>query len=191
MLKTICCCVLAGVLFLAGCGKEERTEATRLSHTLAQKQADFAAADSMEKDFVASARAWCGGITANGAGRGAELEQNATVATELAKSAVAISLRLSQVRQAVYDETLRHEYPQSIRTGLITEITRRQRMLQDMRALLDQSAPEFLAYRQSKTYAGDQYPGGIGKLDALLQAYRAPDDAVGSDLAALKAKYNL
>ena len=102
-----------------------------------------------------SARAWCTGITTNGAGRGAELEQNAAVATEIAKSAVAVSAQLSQVRQ------------------------------------LEQSAPQFLEYQHSKTYAGDTYPDGISKLDVMLRAYKEPEDAIGTALAALKAKYGL
>ena len=60
-----------------------------------------------------------------------------------------------------------------------------------MRALLEQSGPQFLEYRHSKAYAGDSYPDGIGKLDALLRAYRAPEDALGTALAALQAKYGL
>jgi hypothetical protein len=60
-----------------------------------------------------------------------------------------------------------------------------------MRALLEQSAPQFLDYRHSKAYVGDTYPDALGKLDALLRAYRAPEDALGNALAALRAKYGL
>jgi hypothetical protein len=42
-------------------------------------------------------------LTTKGAGRGAELDQNSAVATEIAKSAVAVSTQLSQVRQVVDD----------------------------------------------------------------------------------------
>jgi hypothetical protein len=185
------CLLLAATALLTGCGKQERTEAVQLARVLTEKKANFAAADAIEKDFVSSARAWCSGITANGAGRGAELDQNATVAAELAKSAVAASAQLSQARQAVDDQPLKEEYPRSVRNALITQLTKRQRLLQDIRALLEASATQFLEFRHSKTYAGDTYPDGIGKLDLLLRAYKAPEDAVETALAALKTKYSL
>jgi len=140
---------------------------------------------------VTNARAWSADITANGAGRGVQLDQNATVATELAKSALAISAELGHVRQAVYDLSLKQEYPQTVRDSLITQLAKRQRILQDMRAVLEHSVPEFVEFRHSKTYVGDTYPGGIAELNVLLQAYKPPEDAVGSALAALKAKYKL
>jgi len=183
--------LLAAAALSTGCGKQERIEAVQLAKVLTEKKANFAAADSIEKDLVSSARAWCGGITANGAGRGVELDQNATVAAELAKSTVAASTQLSQVRQAVDGQPLKEEYPRSIRNALITQLTRRQRLLQDMRALLEQSAAQFLEYRHSRAYVGDTYPDGIGKLDVLLRAYKAPEDAVGTAIADLKAKYRL
>jgi len=74
---------------------------------------------------------------------------------------------------------------------LTTQITKRQRLLQDMRALLEQSAPQFLEYTYSQAYIGDTYPDGVGKLNALLSAYKAPEDALGTALAALQAKYGL
>jgi predicted 2-oxoglutarate/Fe(II)-dependent dioxygenase YbiX len=119
------------------------------------------------------------------------LDQNAAVAAELAKSALEISSQLSQVRQAIDGQPLKEAYPRSVRNELTTQLTKRQRLLQDMRALLEQSAPQFQEYRQSKTYAGDTYPDGVGKLDALLRAYRAPEDALGVALAALQTKYGL
>ena len=185
------CLLLAAVAFIAGCGKQERIEAVQFAKALTEKKADFAMANTIEKDFVSSARAWCGGITANGAGRGVELDQNAAVAAELAKSAVAVSSQLSQVRQAIDGQPLNAEYPRSVRNLLTAQLTKRQRLLQDMRALLEQSAPQFLEYRHSKAYVGDTYPDGVGKLDALLRAYKAPDDALGAALAALQSKYGL
>jgi len=185
------CLLLAAVALLTGCGKQERIEAVRLAKVLAEKKANFASANTIEKDFVSNARAWCGGITANGAGRGVELDQNATVAAELAKSAVSVSMQLSQVRQAVEAQPLKEEYPRDVRNVLITQLTKRQRLLQDIRASLEQSATQFLEFRHSKAYVGDTYPDGIGKLDALLHTYKAPEDAVGTALAALKAKYRL
>jgi hypothetical protein len=185
------CLLLAVVAILAGCGKQERMEAVQFAKTLKEKQVNFVSANALEKDFVSGARAWCGGITTNGAGKGAELDQNSAVAAELAKSAVAISAQLSQVRQAIDSQSLKEEYAQSVRAQLTTQLTKRQRSLQDLRALLEQSAPQFLEYRRNKAYTGDTYPDGIGKLDALLQAYKPPDDVVGTALAGLKEKYSL
>ncbi|MGO9257826.1 MAG: hypothetical protein ACLQU1_16160 [Bryobacteraceae bacterium] len=180
---------LAAVAFITGCGKQERTEAVQLAKALNGQKANFASAIAIEKDFVSSARAWCGGITANGSGRGAELDQNASVAAQLAQSAVAISAQLSQVRQAIDGPNLTEEYPQHVRDALTTQLTKRQRMLQDMRALLEQSAPQFLEYKKLKAYAGDRYPDGVGKLNTLLGAYTPPEDAVGAALASLQEKY--
>ncbi|HZT29008.1 MAG TPA: hypothetical protein VFA33_03930 [Bryobacteraceae bacterium] len=183
--------LLAVVLFASGCGKAERAEAVRLSKVLTQKQGDFAGANTMEEEFVNGARVWCEGIVTNGAGRGEELNRNASVATVLAKSAADVSTQLGQVRQAVYDQSFQAEYPQSVRTGLISQLTQRQRVLQQLRAFLQQSAKELEQYQQNKSYAGDTYPGVIQQLGALLNAYKAPDDAVGAALAALKTKYRL
>lgn len=185
------CLLLAAVAFITGCGKQGRTEAVQLARVLAENKANFASADTIEKDLVSNARAWCGGITANGAGRGVELDQNATVAAELAKSAVAVSTQLSQVRQAVDRQLLKQEYPRSVRDALVTQLTKRQWLLQDIRALLEQSATQFLEYRHSKAYVGDTYPDGIGRLDALLKTYKVPEDTVGTALAALKKEYGL
>ena len=167
--------LLAAALCIAGCGRQERIEAVQFAKALKGKKANFGDANAMERDFVSSARAWCGGIAANGAGRGVELDQNAAVAAALAKSALAISSQLSQVREAIDGQPLKEEYPRTVRNELTTQLTKRQRLLQDMRALLEQSAPQFLEYRQSKTYAGDTYPDGIGKLNSMLGTYRCWD----------------
>jgi len=183
--------LLAVVAFLTGCGKQERIEAVQFAKVLSAKKANFASANKVEKDFITSARAWCGGITANGAGRGAELDQNAAVASELAKYTVAISSELSQVRQAIDGQPLKEEYPRQVRDELTTQLTKRQRLLQDMRASLEHAAPEFLEFKHNKAYAGDTYPDGVGKLAILLHSYPVPEDAVGAALAALQAKYAL
>ncbi len=185
------CLLLATVAFISGCGKQERAEAVQFAKALTEKEAVFASANTAEQDFVNSALAWCGGITGKGAGRGVELDQNAAVATGLAKSAVAISAQLSQVRQAIDALPLKEEYPRSVRNELTTQLTNRQRSLQDMRALLQQSATQFLEYKQSRAYVGDTYPDGVGKLDALLRVYKPPEDAVGAALTALRTKYGL
>jgi hypothetical protein len=185
------CVLLAAAMCFAGCGKQERNEAVQLAKALTAKKADYAKSFAIEKDFIASARAWCTGITTNGAGRGAELDQNATVAAEIAKSAVAVSAQYGQVRQVLDDQPLKEEFTRDVRNTLITELTKRQRLLQDMRALLEQSAPQFLEYKKVKTYAGDTYPDGIGKLNVMLGNYQEPEDAIATALGTLKAKYSL
>uniref|UniRef100_Q01VX2 Lipoprotein n=1 Tax=Solibacter usitatus (strain Ellin6076) TaxID=234267 RepID=Q01VX2_SOLUE len=190
-MKLISCSFAALTVLLVGCGKEERTEASQFSKTLTAKQANFASANTLEKSFIASARDWCGGITANGAGKGQALDQNAAVAAELAKNAVAIGAELSQVRQAVDDLALKSEFPQGVRATLATQLTKRQRYLQEMRALLEQAGPEFLTYKANKSYAGDLFPGSLNKLEAMLERYAIPNDDVGNALTALKAKYEL
>ena len=190
ILKVRNCLLLAAIAFLGGCGKQERSEAVQFAKVLKETKSTFVSADTTERDLISSARAWCGGITANGGGRGVELDQNAAVAAELAKSASGISSQFSQVRQAIDGPVLTEDYPRSVRSELISQLTRRQRQLQEMRALLQQAGPQFLEFRQSRAYVGDTYPDGVGKLDALLRAYQAPDDALGAALANLQAKYD-
>jgi hypothetical protein len=185
------CWLLAAVALFSGCGREERREAVRFSKTLQQKSADFSKANAMEKDFLASARSWCNSIMADGAGRGDQLNQNAAVAHDLAKSAAYISTQVGTVRQAIYDEPVKQEYAQSIRVNLITQLTKRQRALQEARALLDDSAPGFLDLRLNRDYKGDAYPGGIPKLNVMLEAYPSPADVVGEAIKSLKTKYDI
>ncbi|MGD0775266.1 MAG: hypothetical protein ABSC05_20820 [Candidatus Solibacter sp.] len=191
ILNSALCLSIAAAACITGCGRQERMEAVQLAKALTAKKADYANSNKTEKDFVESARAWCTGITTNGAGRGAELDQNSSVATQIAQSAAAVSAQLSQVRQVVDDLPLKEEFPKEVRNTLITQLTKRQRTLQDMRALLEASAPQFLEYRKIKTYVGDTYPDGIGKLDTMLGTYQEPEDAIATALAALKKKYSL
>ncbi len=185
------CLLLAGIASITGCGKQERLEAVQFAKALTQERATFSSANANEKELVTNARAWCGGIVANGAGRGIELDQNAAEATQLAKSAVAISSQLSQVRHAIDSQPLKEEYPVDVRDVLTTALTKRQRTLQNIRALLEQSAPQFLDFKHSATYKGDTYPDGVGKLDTMLRAYMAPEDALATAIAALREKYGL
>ena len=185
------CLFLAAVACITGCGKQERIEAVQFAKVLTEQKANFTSASTIEKEFVSNSRVWCADITANGAGRGATLDQNAAVAAELAKTAVAISSQLSQLRHAIDGQPLKEEYPRQVRDELTTQMTKRQRLLQDMRALLEQTAPQFLDYKHTKGYVGDTYPDGIDKLNALLGDYKPPDDALGAALAALQAKYHL
>jgi hypothetical protein len=185
------CWLLAAVALFSGCGKEERMEAVRLCKTLQQKSADFAGANAMEKDFVASGRSWCGSVIETGSGRGDQLKQNMAVAKDLVKSAQFISTQVGAVRQAVYDEPIKQEYPQSIRVNLITQLTKRQRFLQEARALLDDTGPGFQELGLGPGYKGDSYPDSIPKLNVLLEGAASPKDVVGEAIQALKTKYDL
>ena len=185
------CLLLPALALFSGCGKEERTEAVRFSKTLQQKSADFSKANAMEKEMLDSARSWCNSIMTDGSGRGDKLKQNAAVAKDMAKSAAFISTQVGLVRQAIYDETIKEEYPQSIRVNLLTQLTKRQRSLQDLRALLDDSASSLVELGQNRDYKGDSYPENIPKLSAMLGTYPNPNDLVGSAIQSLKTKYNI
>jgi hypothetical protein len=189
IVNTRFCLLLATLTFITGCGKQEKNEALLFGKAIAAKKAGFAAATNTERDLVNNARIWCGQITGNGAGRGAELDKNSAVATQLAKVAVEISAQLSQVRQAIDDQPLKEEFTRNLRAEMTTELTRRQRTLQDIRAQLEQAAPQFLDYKKAKGYAGDTYPDGVAKLNSLLGSYKVPEDPVGTALASLKSKY--
>jgi len=188
-LKLTYCVLTSAAVLLVGCGKEEHNEAVRLSKALTAKQANFASANTLEKSFVKSARDWADGIAANGSGKGAALDENAAVAAELAKNAVAIGAQLSEVRQAVDDQALQAEFTKGVRSTLVTQLTKRQRYLQDMRALLEQAGPEFLTYKGNPKYAGDLCPGGVNKLASMLGGHAIPNDDVGTALASLKEQY--
>ena len=183
--------LLPAVVFVSACGREERAEAVRFSKVLEQKRPDFGGANAQEQEFVDGVKSWCGNIIANGAGRGEQLDQNATVANDLAKSAASISAQIGQVRQVVTDESLKKEYIRDVRSNMLEQLSKRQRFLQDIRALLLESAPVFVDFRKNKDYKGDSYPAGIGKLNDALQSYKGPNDAVGKAMTDLKAKYDI
>ena len=185
------CGLLAAMVCLAACGKQERREAALLCQTLSQKQADLAAVNALEKDLLGSTRSWCDGIVNNGGGKGKELEENAESAKTLALSAGAVANQLGQLRQAIYDLPLKEEYPQSVRGVLINQILHRQKMLQDVRMALDASAAGFLDAARSRAYVGDTYPAGIDKLHSLVSGYSGPEDALGKAIQDLKVKYTL
>lgn len=185
------CCLALAALVLCGCGREARREALGLGRTLTQERAAFASATTQEKDLVAATRAWAEGIASGGAGTGDRLAQNATVAADLAKSVESVSGQVGQMRKAIYDLAIQQEFPQSIRAALITQITKRQRMLQDIRGALAEAAAQFQELRQSRGYKGDSYPNSIDKLTQILQAYKPPADIIGDALSALRDKYGL
>src|ERR1019366_2604157 len=64
VLKSRYCLLLAAVACITGCGKQERIEAVQFAKVLTTQKANFVSANKTEKDFVTSAPAWCGGITA-------------------------------------------------------------------------------------------------------------------------------
>jgi hypothetical protein len=185
------CWLLAAVVLWTGCGKEERREATSLYRILNQKQADLTAINALEKDLLGSTRSWCEGIIANGAGRGRDLDENAVSANALAQSASVVSTQLGQLRQTIYDQPLKQEYPQGVRSALINQLMKRQKMLQEVRAALEASAADFLEFARSRSYKGDTYPEGIAKLNSLLSTYNGPEDAMGKAIEELKVKYTI
>lgn len=185
------CWLLAAGLVWTGCGKEERREATSLVKVLSQKRTDLAAINALEKDLLGSTRSWCEGIIANGAGKGKDLQENATSAKALAQSAGEVSTQLGQLRQSIYDQPLKQEYPQSVRGTLLAQLMKRQRTLQDVRNALDASAASFLQFAQSRAYTGDTYPQGIDKLYSIVSGYVGPEDALGKAIENLKAKYTI
>jgi hypothetical protein len=184
------CALLAAVVFSFGCGKAERREAVGFYKVLAEKHAGFIQSNGLEKEFVGSVRSWCAAMV-NGGGRGKQLDQNESVAQDLAKSASAISAQVGQVRQAVYDLPMEEEFTKGVRSTLIGDLTRRQRVLQDFRAALQESAASFASFRQSREYKGDTYPAGIDKLNQILQRYSEPSDSVADATTALTAKYGI
>jgi hypothetical protein len=190
-MKLRCCCLAAAIVFSSGCGKEERREAVGFYKVLVEKRAGFAESNGLEKDYIGSVRSWCESIVANGSGLGTQLEQNASVARDLAKSAETISAQLGLVRQAVYDLSIQKEYPQDIKNALIGQLTKRQRFLQDLRAALDDSAKGFEALGQSRAYKGDSYPNAMGTLTGVLQTYHTPGDPVADAVTALSTKYSI
>jgi hypothetical protein len=187
---TFAYCLLAGAVFFAcGCGKQERSEAVQLAKTLKQQKATFDAANAAEQEFVTKAKAWARGIMESGAGKGAGLDQNAAQAAQFAKDAVAVSTQLSQVRQGIDALTFTEEFPRGVKNELTTQLTKRQRLLHELKTLAEQAGPQFLQYKQMKDYAGDSYPEGITKLDDALRLHMRPEDAVGAALASLQEKY--
>jgi hypothetical protein len=190
-MKLRCCCLAAAIVLSSGCGKEERREAVSFYKVLVEKRAGFAESNGLEKDFIGSVRGWCESITANGSGRGDQLNQNASVARDLAKSAENVSAQIGLVREAAYNQAIHQEYPQSIRDALVGQLTKRQRFLQELRAALNDSATGFEALGQSRDYKGDSYPNAIGKLTTVVQSYRQPSDSVAEAVTALAARYSI
>lgn len=182
-------CLLGSATLFTGCGKEARREATALCQVLEKNQSSYLTANGMERDLVASTRGWTETIMTKGAGHGPELLQNAGVAKELAHSADLISTELGQLRQAVYDQQIKKEEIQNVRINLNGQISKRQRFLQDLRAILQETAGQFQDLSQSRSYKGDSYPAGIDRLGQLLQSYHSPEDAVRQAVETLKSDY--
>ena len=191
MKRETCWLVLAASAVLCGCGGAARQEAIDLGKVLTDGRQDFAAANATEKDLVAATQGWAANIAGNGAGTGKQLEQNASVADDLAKSADQVSAHLGVLRKSVYEKPLQKEFIQNVRSTLITQITKRQRSLQDLRGALSDSASAFRELAQTRSYKGGSYPGAVDKINQMLQGYKAPGDVVGDALTALKTEYGL
>ncbi len=183
--------VLLPLIFAAGCGRQERSEALSLCKALDQQKAGFASTNGLERELLNGTRAWTGDITSAGAGKAAELAGKAQAARDLVKSADAVSSGLGQLREAISKVSLTKEGLQQIRADLNDQITKRQRYLQEVRSLLEGCAKGFLQLQQNRQYAGDSYPGEVGKLDQMLQPYKGPQDIVAGVMADLKTKYGI
>jgi hypothetical protein len=182
--------LVAAILFCSGCG-QERKEAVTFCQTLKQKDVDMAATNLLEKDLMRGTRDWCDGIVASGAGRGAKLDENAATAKVLAESASVVSGQLSTLRQAIYDQPLKQDYPQSVRSNILKELMERQKRLQTLRSDLQAAAAGFLGFRDSRAYKGDSYPAEIGKLANMLGNYGGPIDPLAKAIEDMKATYEL
>jgi len=191
MRNTLLICLLASTPIFTGCGKETHREAVALCQVLEKNQPNYNTANGMERDLVASTRGWTETITTAGAGKGAELTQNAAVAKELAKSADLISTSLGELRKSVYDQEIKKEELQTVRTTINAQISKRQKFLSELRAVLDETSVQFDGLAQSRAYKGDTYPAGIDKLTRLLQSYHSPEDAVRQAVESLKTDYDI
>ncbi len=188
---TLLICLTAISPWLTGCGKEARRDATSLCQVLDKNQSAYQISNGMERDLVASARGWVETITTGGAGRGAELSQNAGIARELGHSADLISTQLGELRKAMYDQQLKSEEIQAVRTTVNEQISKRQRFLQEFRIVLQDAAAQFDGFSQSRAYKGDSYPAAIDRLAQVLQAYHSPEDAVREAIQGLKTGYGI
>lgn len=180
--------IAAGLM--CGCGAG-RQEAVGFGRILQAGKGDFTAANTTEKELVAATRGWVDSVTTQGSGRGEQLTQNAKIAGDLAKSADNVSTQLGQLRKAVYDQQLQKEFLQGIRSTLITQITQRQRALQELRATLHDCEAELTQLSQTRNYRGDSYPQSVAKLSQVLGSFATPADLVGDALKSLKDEYGL
>ncbi|MDR3702210.1 MAG: hypothetical protein P4L56_21365 [Candidatus Sulfopaludibacter sp.] len=182
---------MATAPLFTGCGKEAHREAVALCQVLEHNQPSYNSSNGMERDLVTSTRSWTETIMTNGAGHGSGLTQNAGVAKELAGSADLISTRLGELRKALYDQELKKEELQTVRTTLNAQISKRQKFLGEIRTVLQDTATQFEGLSQTRAYKGDTYPPGIDRLAALLQGYHSPEDAVKQAVESLKADYGI
>jgi len=191
MRNTLLICLLASAPIFTGCGRETHREAVALCQVLEKNQPNYNTANGMERDLVASTRGWTETIMTAGAGKGAELTQNAAVAKELAKSADLISTSLGELRKTVYDQDIQKEELQTVRTTINAQISKRQKFLSEIRVVLLETADQFDGLAQSRAYKGDTYPAGIDKLSHMLQSYHSPEDAVRQAIESLKSDYGI
>lgn len=182
---------IAACIVLCGCGRQAHREAGALCQVLVKNQAAYGTANGMERDLVKSTRQWTETMMTGGAGKGLQIAENAGVAKELAHSADIISIQLGELRKTLYDQTVQTEELQAIRSTINTQISKRQKFLQEIRGVLDQTAVQFVALGETRAYKGDSYPAGIDRLVALLQSYHSPEDAVGQAVDSLKADYGV
>jgi hypothetical protein len=191
MRNTMLICLLVSTTFFTGCGKEEHREAVALCRILERNQPTYNNTNAMERDLVASTGTWSQTVMTGGAGNGTDLGQSATVAKELAHSADIISTELGELRKVMYDQILKTGELQAVRTTINAQVSKRQRFLQEIRLVLQETATQFENLAQSRTYHGDTYPAGIDRIAQLLQSYHSPEDILRQSIESLKSNYGI
>jgi type VI protein secretion system component VasK len=179
----------AALLVLAGCQKDERADAARLTKALTDLQAGATAALTIENEMLNRARPWCAGMTAAGTGHDTELDENTATAADLARQARAANGRWESIRQTLLAQRLRAEVPRNIRAALTAQISKHQAALEQLRAALDDTAAQFKTFAQDRAYTGDTVPPVVTKLDHILGSHDPPTDDVAAALSDLHAKY--
>jgi hypothetical protein len=152
-------------------------------------EADAGAASTIENEMLNRARPWCAGMTAAGTGHDAELESNIAAGAEFARLAQTANDRWDSIRKALAAEHLRAEYPRNLRSNLTAQIAKHQAALQELRAALDDTATQFKAFAQDRTFTGDTVPPAVTKLDHILGSYEPPADDIATALSELHTKY--
>ena len=190
-MKPMYCWLALACGLLSGCGGAARREAISLGRVLTDGRQDFASANATEKQVYTATGNWADAIVTKGAGSGAQLQQNASTAADLAKSADLVSNQLGQLRKAVYDQKLTQDFTQNVRSTLITRLTTRQRSLQDLRAALTEASSQFRELAQTRSYKGDSYPEAVDRLSRMAQSHSVPTDVVGEALNSLKEEYGI
>jgi hypothetical protein len=185
------CRLLPALLLLAACGGARHDEAVRFSKTLIAQKTAFAAANAAEQQFLDQARAYCSDIVAKGAGKAADVEQKAVGAVALAQASLTPVNQLSQVRKAINDISLLQEFNGSVRGGLIDEISKRQRFLQEVKTQFENAALQLRTLAGRSDYTADSFPDEIRQLNDLLLGYRVREGTLDEAIKTVIEEYKL